>query len=116
MYSVASVVNYLMMKLGRLAFSPPTSKHREHWLVGIFHSVTQDKYKERIVNSLKTSGSKKIVVATSALSMGVNFPNIKFIVMYGLGMARLCSATFEQLFTFRATFFSWSNMKQLSRI
>ena len=83
LYSVASVVNYLMMKLGRLAFSPPTSKCREHCLVGIFHSVTQDKYKKRIVNSLKTTGSKKIVIATSALSMGVNIPDIRYIVMYG---------------------------------
>ena len=32
-----------------------------------------------------------------------------------LGMARLCSATFEQLFAFGATFFSSSNLKQLFR-
>jgi hypothetical protein len=30
-------------------------------------------------------------------------------------MARLCSATFEQLFAFGATFFSSSNLKQLFR-
>ena len=82
MCSVASVANYLTMKLGRLAFSPPTSRHRKHRIVGIFNSVTQDKYKERIVNSLKTNGSKRIVIATSALSMGVNIPDIRYIVMY----------------------------------
>ena len=83
MYSVAHVANYLMMKLGRQAFYPTTSKEREHCLVGIFHSVTQEKYKERIVKSLKGDGSKRIVIATSALSMGVNFPDIRFIVMFG---------------------------------
>ena len=83
MYSVANVANYLMMKLGRQAFYPTTSKEREHCVVGIFHSVTQEKYKERIVKSLKGDGSKRIVIATSALSMGVNFPDIRFIVMYG---------------------------------
>jgi superfamily II DNA helicase RecQ len=67
-YSVAHVANYLMMKLGRQAFYPTTSKEREHCLVGIFHSVTQEKYKERIVKSLKGDGSKRIVIATSALS------------------------------------------------
>ena len=30
-----------------------------------------------------------------------------------LGMSRLCSATFEQLFAFGATFFGSSNFKQL---
>jgi hypothetical protein len=30
-----------------------------------------------------------------------------------LGMSRLCSATFEQLFAFEATFFGSSNFKQL---
>ncbi|CAB3977751.1 Hypothetical predicted protein [Paramuricea clavata] len=80
---VAHVANYLMMKLGRQAFYPTTSKEREHCLVGIFHSVTQEKYKERIVKSLKGDGSKRIIIATSALSMGVNFPDIRFIVMFG---------------------------------
>jgi superfamily II DNA helicase RecQ len=53
--------------------------------VGIFHSVTQEKYKERIVKSLKGDGSKRIVIATSALSMGVNFPDIRFNVTPCLG-------------------------------
>ncbi|CAB4033633.1 mediator of RNA polymerase II transcription subunit 34-like [Paramuricea clavata] len=43
----------------------------------------EEKYKERIVKSLKGDGSKRIIIATSALSMGVNFPDIRFIVMFG---------------------------------
>lgn len=67
-YAIASVVNYLMMKLGSQAFHPPTSKRREHCLLGIYHSVTQVVYKERLMNSLKGEGTKRIAVATTVLS------------------------------------------------
>lgn len=83
MYAIASVVNYLMRKLGKEAFVPQSSKKWEHCLVGIFHSMTHQEYKKRIVESLKSSGLKRVVVATTALSMGVNFPDIRFVVMWG---------------------------------
>lgn len=82
-YSLTQVVNYLIMKLGIHGFYPSSSKQRKDCLVGIFRSMTQEKYKKRIFNSLKGNGIKRGVVATSALSMGVNFPDIKYVVMYG---------------------------------
>ena len=82
-YSVTQVVNYMIMKLGIHAYYPSTSKQRQDCLIGIFHSMTQDKYKTRIFDSLKGSGVKRVVVATTALSMGVNFPDIKYVVMSG---------------------------------
>ncbi|XP_028408795.1 uncharacterized protein LOC114531368 [Dendronephthya gigantea] len=71
------------MKLGTYAFYPNSSKKREDCLIGIFHSMIKEKYKQRIFESLKGSGTKRVVVATSALSMGVNFPDVKYVVMYG---------------------------------
>ena len=44
----------------------------------------------------------------------INFPFLSK-AKYIIGMARLCSATFEQLFTFRATFYFSSNFFQFEQ-
>ena len=62
MYAIASVVNYQVRKLGKKAFVPHSSKKWEHCLVGIFHSMTHQEYKKRIVESLKSNNLKHVVV------------------------------------------------------
>ena len=53
-------------------------------MLGIFHSATQQKYKDKLLESFKeANGSIRVTVATMALSMGVNFPNIRYVVMWG---------------------------------
>ena len=83
MYSIASVVNYLMMSLGDYAFYPRTSKKRADSLIGIFQSLSHKENKERLLMSLKTNGLKRIAVASTALSMGVNFPDVRYVVLCG---------------------------------
>ena len=83
MYAVASVFNFLLMKSGPKAYYPEDSRKKEHCLLGIFHSLTHQEYKERVVESLKGNGLKRIIVATTALSMGVNFPDIRYVIMWG---------------------------------
>ena len=81
--AIASVVNWLMMMLGSAAFLPPKSTARKDYLIGIYHSLTLHSNKEIIFQSLKQDGRKRIVVATSALSMGVNFPDIRNVIIFG---------------------------------
>lgn len=83
-YAIANVANYMMMQLGCNAFYPSSSKSREDCLIGIIHSAIQQEYKERLLQSLKGEGTKRIAIATTSLSMGVNFSNIRYIVMFGL--------------------------------
>jgi ATP-dependent helicase YprA (DUF1998 family) len=46
--------------------------------------MTLSKYKARVSDSLRSdTGNVRVVVATSALSMGVNFPNVKYIIHMG---------------------------------
>uniref|UniRef100_A0A8C6S960 DNA 3'-5' helicase n=1 Tax=Neogobius melanostomus TaxID=47308 RepID=A0A8C6S960_9GOBI len=40
--------------------------------------------KTRVLSSLSGEGNCKVVVATTALGMGLNFPNISHVVMYGV--------------------------------
>ncbi|KAJ7375143.1 hypothetical protein OS493_001881 [Desmophyllum pertusum] len=46
MYSIASVMNYLMMSLRENAFHPNTSKKFQHCLLGIFHSLSLKEYND----------------------------------------------------------------------
>ena len=82
MYSIASVFNYLMMSLGEKAFHPSSSRQPKNCLFGIFQSLSHKEYKDRLLNSFKNNGLKRIAIATTALSMGVNFPDVRYVVMY----------------------------------
>ena len=83
MNDIACVVNYLMMKLGKHAYSPSDSCEQPNCLVGIYHSSCWSHSKDRIVQSFKEDGKVRLVVASTALSMGVNFPDIRYIVNWG---------------------------------
>lgn len=80
---IAGVLNYLLMKLGKEAYFPQDSQTSENCIIGIYHSLTLKKYKERVVESFKDSGKKRIIIASSALSMGVNFPDVRNIIHWG---------------------------------
>ena len=80
---IAAVANYLMLHLGKDAFSPPGENSMENCLIGIYHSTSWPSTKEHITKSLKGQGKVRVVVATTALSMGVNFPNIRHIINWG---------------------------------
>ncbi|CAB4014650.1 ATP-dependent DNA helicase -like [Paramuricea clavata] len=56
---VAAAFNHLMLQLGANANNPPESREPE------------------------CTGNKRVVVASSALGMGVNFPDIKYVINWG---------------------------------
>ncbi|XP_044165786.1 ATP-dependent DNA helicase hus2/rqh1-like [Acropora millepora] len=81
---IGAVFNYLLLRLGGAAYSPDDSQASDQCLIGIYHSLTLKKYKERVVESFKNDGKKRVVIASSALSMGVNFPDVRYIIHWGL--------------------------------
>lgn len=83
MKDLAEVANYLLFKLGKDAYFPTESSKMADCIIGIYHSMTWPEYKERVIKSMKGDGKKRVIIATSALSMGVNFPNIRFVVHWG---------------------------------
>ena len=76
---IAAVFNHLMLQLGANAYNPPESREPECRIIGIYHSNSFKKQKERLFSQLKGTGNKRVVVASSALGMGVNFPDIKYV-------------------------------------
>ncbi|XP_015760429.1 PREDICTED: ATP-dependent DNA helicase RecQ-like [Acropora digitifera] len=80
---IPCVVNYLMMKLGKHAYSRKELCEQPNCLIGIYHSSSWPHCKNRIVQSFQREGKVRVVVASSALSMGVNCPDIRYILNWG---------------------------------
>ena len=65
-------------------YVPGQPKTPANGIVGIFHSMTLKKYKNRVMDSFKVNaGNVRIVLATSALGMGVNFPDVHYVIHVG---------------------------------
>ena len=81
---VAKLVSNLFAMLGDALYEPGKPHHLSNRLVGIYHAHTHSKYKERVLSSVKSlSRTIRVVIATTALGMGVNFPDVKYIVHAG---------------------------------
>ena len=51
----------------------------------MYHSKTPEKIKEKVLSSLlEEDGECRVVIATSALGMGVNIPDVRQIIHYGI--------------------------------
>ena len=72
-------------ELGPLSCYPVDSPHiSDNRLFGMFHSCTPQYNKELILKSLSVpDGTVRLVFATVALGMGVNFQGIDTIIHYG---------------------------------
>ncbi|XP_028441999.1 putative ATP-dependent DNA helicase Q1 [Perca flavescens] len=82
--SVGKVFSYIKAELGEDAWIDRDQDHKaENLLIGMFHSKTLTHHKQRVLLSFNGEGSCRVVVATTALGMGLNFPNVSHVVMYG---------------------------------
>ena len=80
---IAFVFNHLLFTLERYAYYPRNSTKKEDLIIGIFHSLSWQQNKDGIFNSFREDGHIRVVIATIALSMGVNFPDVRYIVNWG---------------------------------
>ena len=83
MNEIAVVVNHLILELGRAVFYPEFSTVQDNCILGIYHSNSWQSTKDRVLAQFKTSGVKRILIAKTALCMGVNFPDVRYIVNWG---------------------------------
>jgi len=72
-----------MGKLRAKAFNPSTSRKRIHCLIGTFQSLSHKEYKERLLLLFENNGVKRVADASTALGMGVNFPDVRYVVLFG---------------------------------
>ena len=82
--SVGRVFSYLKAELqGHAWVGCDPDCRSDNILIGMFHSKTLPQNKERVLASLRGEGKCRVFVATTALGMGLNFPNVSHVVMYG---------------------------------
>lgn len=81
---IAAVFVYLLRMLQDDVYVLGQPKIPANRIVGIFHSMTLKKYKDRVMASFEVNeGNVRIVLASSALGMEVNFPDVRYVVYLG---------------------------------
>ena len=83
MDEIAIVLNHLMSQLGKKVFFPNCSPVKDNCLIGIYHSNSWQSSKDRVMEQFKYCGVKRVIIATTALCMGVNFPDVWVIINWG---------------------------------
>lgn len=81
--TVTRVFCHLKAELGESAWVGE-EKIGKNLLIGMFHSQTLPVNKSRVISSFNGEGSCRVTVATTALGVGLNFPKVSHVVMYGL--------------------------------
>ena len=83
--NVSKVYLYLKEELGSDAYDPTKrDKTANSLLIGMFHRKTLEKHKQRVLNDLAdTTGSCRVVIATTSLEMGIDMRDIKCVIHYG---------------------------------
>ncbi|XP_066272590.1 ATP-dependent DNA helicase RecQ-like [Branchiostoma lanceolatum] len=82
--TTGDVHQYLLSELGQDAWVDGDPKRRmKNCFIGIYQGNTLPKYKQYAASSLNGDGNCRVVIATTSLSMGLNFPNISYVIMYG---------------------------------
>lgn len=80
---LSTVLSYLLMKLGDRAYVDQ-KKSLSKCVLGVYHSNSPDELKECVKKSFKfDDGPIRVVLATSALSLGVNFKDVRYVIHYG---------------------------------
>ena len=76
---------FFKSQLGKQGYYPEDSPRTSaNLLFGMYHHSTLDKQKSIILNSFhEEEGTVRLVFATNALGMGVNFSNVRTIIHYG---------------------------------
>ena len=60
------------------------NKFQKNMLIGMYHHNTIEKNKKIVTSSLyNPNGKCRVIFCTNALGMGINFPNIRYVVHYG---------------------------------
>ena len=51
--------------------------------MGVYYSQTPQSLKDTVTTSFEGDGFTRVAIASSSLSMGVDFPNVKYVIHFG---------------------------------
>ena len=73
---IANILSYLLLVLKEKAFTED-SNGKKKALLGVYHAKSWDSQKVSIEDDFKSDGIQRVVIATCALGMGINFPQVR---------------------------------------
>ena len=82
---IVSLLTFFLMKLGNSGlYVNGEGPIHERCLLGVYYSQTPKRHKDYVTSSFEgVSGNVRVVLATTSLSMGVDFPHVKYVIHYG---------------------------------
>ena len=82
---IVSLLTYFLMKLGNSGlYVDGEGPIHERCLLGVYYSQTPKRHKDCVTSSFQgVSGNVRVVFATTSLSMGIDFPPVKYVIHYG---------------------------------
>lgn len=82
---IVMVLSTLLMKLGKHAYLEGGEEVPDQCILSVYYSATPDSAKNRVTSSFTGSGSARVVIASTSLSMGVDFPHVRYVIHFGPG-------------------------------
>lgn len=81
---IVAVLCHFLFKLGTTGMyadgdAPPS----ERCLIGVYYSQSPKCQKSHITQSFEGNGFVRVIIASSSLSMGVDFPHVSYVLHYG---------------------------------
>ena len=80
---IVLVLSSFMARLGKDAYVDGTAQ--ESCLLGVYYSATSESEKQRITKSFNGAGTVRVAIASTSLSMGVDFPHVTYVIHFGPG-------------------------------
>ena len=80
---IVLVLSSFMARLGKDAYVDVTTQER--CLLGVYYSATPESEKQRISKSFNGAGTVRVTIASTSLSMGVDFPHVTYVIHFGPG-------------------------------
>jgi ATP-dependent DNA helicase RecQ len=81
---IVFIMSCLLMQLGSSNFYViGDTPEQQSSLVGVYYSQTPQSLKDTVTTSFEGDGFTQVAIASSSLSMGVDFPNVKYVIHFG---------------------------------
>ena len=81
---IVLVLNYFLTKLGNSIYVDGNEPAHERVLLGVYYSQTPKNVKDQITSSFECiKGNVRVTIASTSLSMGVDFPHVRYVIHYG---------------------------------
>ena len=74
---IVLVLSTLLMKLGNNAYLKGSDPAPNRCILAVYYSATPESAKTRVTNSFSFSGNARAVIASTSLSMEIDFPHVR---------------------------------------